>query len=632
MRKLKKLIGTVTLTIILTFILNAATFAVTWEYGTSGTGKNPFTPRGYVIVTDTGKYWLNSRFDNSTGTVTYSGVQNGLSYIDAKKIDGSKYTLYAFTDRTPQIYKYLTAYKNGKPIPNFSSYAGSPGRLNVETDMGSGADWSIPINGFEFEPGCYYEFAFQRGLQAKNGITLVFSQDGKGYIQNPETAEEKVKYEHDKYFEYQFMSSYWVLKDPQTGDYKYDFHLVPMRFSVQTYSDLTTWENGKQEAQQFINSITPKDISNGKYNNENINELQLTMQSLEKEAQTSIKKQLQPAAEENMQLMLLELKIALKKAQNPESSAVNLNKLHALLNEAKDLYQTAAANIGTDMGQYGKTETLALKESIDSASALNEKDGQSVINEAFNNLQEAMDRVYASKVREDSIILFDRASGVKAVIPRGAVPDDVVMYVKTLSDTDDAYRKLQRAFGQDTKIAIYDIKLYNHDLIVQPTGKIELQIPIIGGAKSGTSHVYTVSDDLTTSQIISAEAEGYKIFSVNRTGMFIEAASGTRLQPPKNTENKATVEETNTDVNEKPDANREELDETKGPKDVVEDTKAAAPRVKQETLAPISIPLDKVKRSAGSPIYIVLIAALLAAAATVMAGYSIFLRLKKRVK
>jgi hypothetical protein len=302
-----------------------------------------------------------------------------------------------------------------------------------------------------------------------------------------------------------------------------------------------------------------------------------------------------------------------------------------LLKEANTLYQTASANIGTDIGQYGKAETLALKEAIDSASALTEKDGQLVINEAFNNLQQAMDRVYASKVREESILLFDRASGVKAVIPRGTVPDDVVMYVKTLSDSDDAYKKLQTAFGHDTKIAVYDIKLYSHDLKVQPTEKIELQIPVISGAKSGTSHVYTVGDDLTTSQIITAETDGYKIFSVTRTGMFIEAASGTKIQPPKSTETKATVEETNVDVNEKPDANREELDETKGPKDVVKDTKAPAPRAK-ETLAPISIPIDKVKRNAGSPIYVMLAAALLAAAATIIAGYGIFLRLKKRVK
>lgn len=632
MRKFKKLIGTATLAVILTFIININAFAITWEYGTSGTGKNPFTPRGYVIVTDTGQYWLNSRFDNSTGTVSYSGLQNGISYIDAEKLDGSNYTLYAFTDRNPAVYQYLTAYKNGQLIPNFSSYIGAPGRLNTENNLGSGADFGIPISGFKFEPGCYYEFAFQRGLQAKNGITLVFSEDGKGYIQNPVTPEEKKKYEQDKYLEYQFMSSYWVIKDPKTGDYKYDFHLVPMRFSVQTYADLTTWEKGKQEAKQFISSISPKDIISGKYNQENINELKLTLQSLEEEAQASIKKQLQPAAEDNMQLMLLELKAALKKAKLHESSTADLNTLHSLLKEANALYQTASANIGTDIGQYGKAATLALKEVIDSASALTEKDGQSVINKAINNLKEAMDRVYASIVREDSLILFDRASGVKAVVPRGTVPDDVVMYVKMLTDSDDAYKKIQTAFGKDTQISVYDIKLYSHDLKVQPTGKIELQIPVISEAKSGTSLIYTAGDDLMPSQIISAEADGYKILSVNQTGMFILTAAGTKTQPPKNTEIKATVEETNVDVNEKPDADRKELDETKGPKEVVETTKAAAPRAKQEPLAAISIPLDQVKQNAGSPIYIILAAALFAAVAAVMAGYSIIQRRKERVK
>lgn len=630
MRKFKQLISTAALAAILTFILNTNAFAVTWEYGTSGTGKNPFTPRGYVIVTDTGKYWLNSRFDNSKEPVSYSGVQNGISYIDAKKLDGSNYTLYAFTDRNPQVYQYLIAFKNGQPIPNFSSYAGAPGRLSADTDLGSGADWAIPINGFEFEPGCYYEFAFQRGLQAKNGITLVFSEDGKGYIQYIETPEEKQKYEKDKYQEFQFMSSYWVVKDPITGDYKYDFHLVPMRFSVQTYADLTTWEEGKQEAKQFISSITQNDISSGKYNKENVNDLKLTMQSLDQEAETSIKKQLQPKAEENMQLMLLELKTALKKAQLPGSATADLDTLRALLKEANVLYQTASANLGTGIGQYGQAETLALKDTIDSASALSEKDGQSVVNEAINNLKEAMTRVHASIVREDNIILFDRASGVKAVIPRGVVPDDVVMYVKTLSGSDEAYKTLQTAFGQDTQIAVYNIELYSHDLKVQPKGKIELQIPVISDAKSGTSLVYTVGDDFTTSQIISAEADGYKILSVNRTGLFSVAATGTKMPPPESSETKATVEETNVDVKEEPDANREELDETEGPKEVVENKEASAPRAKQEPLAPVSIPIDTVKKNAGSPIYIILVAALLVATATTIAGYSIIRRRKER--
>ena len=437
--------------------------------------------------------------------------------------------MYAFTDRNPQVYQYLIAFKNGQPIPNFSSYAGAPGRLSAETDLGSGAGWAIPINGFEFEPGCYYEFAFQRGLQAKNGITLVFSEDGKGYIQYIETPEEKQKYEKDKYQEFQFISSYWVVKDPQTGDYKYDFHLVPMRFSVQTFADLTTWEKGKQEAEQFISSITPKDISSGKYNEENINDLKLTMLSLEKEAETLIKKQLQPKAEGNMQLMLLELKTALKKAQLPGSATADLDTLRTLLKEANMLYQTASTNLGTEIGQYGKAETLALKEAIDSASALSKKDGQSVINEAASNLEEAMTRVYASVVREDSIILFDRASGVKAVIPRGAAPDDIVMYVQTLSVSDDTYKTLQNAFGQETQIAVYNIKLYSHDLKVQPAREIELQIPVLSGTTPRASLVYTVGDDLTTNQTKSAETDGYKILSVNRTGMFTVAAAVPKL-------------------------------------------------------------------------------------------------------
>ncbi|OPX86448.1 MAG: hypothetical protein A4E53_02881 [Pelotomaculum sp. PtaB.Bin104] len=648
MKKFNKIIATTILAVMLTLTLSINSFATTWEYGTSGTGKNPFTPRGYVIVTETGTYWLNSRFDNSSGTVFYSGVQNGISYIDAKKVDGSNYTLYAFTDRNPKLYQFLIAFKNGIEIPGFSSYAGAPGRLTEENDLGSGAGWAIPISGFEFEPGCYYEFAFQRGMQANNGITLVFSEDGKGYIQNPETPEEKQKYEQDKNQEYQFMSSYWVTQDPKTGDYAYDFHLVPMRFSVQTYADLTTWVEGKREAAEFLNSVTTEQISSGKYNLENITELKLTMESLEKEAETSIKKQLQTTAEENMQLMLLELKTALKKAQSPESPAADLETLRTLLQEANELYQTASANTGTETGQYGEAATLALKEAIDSASALTEKDSQIAINEAISKLEEAMTRVYASIVREDSLILFDRASGIKALIPRGIVPDDVVLYVQTLSNSDEVYETLQNAFGQDTRIAAYNIELYSHDLKVQPAGEFELQIPALSGTNPGASIVYTVGDDMTTAQTISAEANGYKLLSVNRTGMFAVAAAASQLPSPENaagnesgdandtpagpdqTETKAIVEETDVDVSEEPDANREELDETEGAKATVEDPEVTSPRPEQEPLAPVSIPIDTIKKNAGSPVYILLVAALLAAAAAVVAGHGFLQRRKKR--
>ena len=116
-----------------------------WEFGSSGPENYPFLPKGYMIVTDSGEYWLSSRFRNTVGGVLYTGTINGLSYVDATKADGSPYMLYALTDRNPRDYKYLTAYKNGAVIEDFSSYAGAPGRVEEEDYMGSNANWRIPF-------------------------------------------------------------------------------------------------------------------------------------------------------------------------------------------------------------------------------------------------------------------------------------------------------------------------------------------------------------------------------------------------------------------------------------------------------------------------------------------------------
>ena len=59
--------------------------AKTLEPGASGKGQNPFTPRGYLVDTGEGKHWLSSPFNNNGTKVTYSGVQNGVDYLEAKK-------------------------------------------------------------------------------------------------------------------------------------------------------------------------------------------------------------------------------------------------------------------------------------------------------------------------------------------------------------------------------------------------------------------------------------------------------------------------------------------------------------------------------------------------------------------
>ena len=106
-------------------------FADVWEFGTSGKGRNPFTPRGYLVDTDNGQHWLSNLYNNSGSVIRYSGVRNGVDYLEAKKSDGSNYTFYAMTDRNPYTSKkdwiaygkkYMFAYKDGVRISNFTDY------------------------------------------------------------------------------------------------------------------------------------------------------------------------------------------------------------------------------------------------------------------------------------------------------------------------------------------------------------------------------------------------------------------------------------------------------------------------------------------------------------------------------
>ena len=143
MRKLSRITGIILILIMLWTSAAATVNADVWEFGTEGTGKNPFTPRGYLVDTEKGQHWLSSTYDNSGFYVRYTGVQNGVDYLEAKKSDGSNYTFYAMTDRNPWTdktnwigygQKYLFAYKNGVRIQNFTDYVQTPATRGDKVD------------------------------------------------------------------------------------------------------------------------------------------------------------------------------------------------------------------------------------------------------------------------------------------------------------------------------------------------------------------------------------------------------------------------------------------------------------------------------------------------------------------
>jgi histone H3/H4 len=630
---LNKRIFYVSILIIFVVLLlaNQSVLAETWEFGTSGKSQNPFTPRGYVIVTNDGTYWLNSRFDNRSGNVSYSGITNGIDYIDAAKVDGSTYTLYAFCDRNPKVYRYLIAYQNGEPIKDFINYIGAPGRLTDSQKLGSGANWAIPIEGFKLMPGTLYEFAFLRGMQANNGITLVLAEDGKGYIKNPSTKEEIAKYEADRHKEYEFISSYWVTQETD-GEYHFDFHLVPMRFTLQTYADLSTWQNAADEARAFLLTVTPTDISAGTYKQINIDNLELLLEEQGDKIERVIKKQLQEAAEESMLTMVEELNTALSHAKSSTEFMSDIYILEDLLKDATALYNKASKNIGKGEGQYGEARVKQLKQSIDAALNLTNRSPQTMINNAIKNIKEAQVRLLNTVVRKKSIILAHEASGVKIIADFGSIPEDTVLHVDTVKENIVAATGLEDFFGDSVDtVKFYDIKLFSGDIRVQPTSEIGIQILVPEDLKGYSLSVYAGDYDPPL-RLNSLGVGNYRILYTEQAGVFALTARGSAIakdeqkqigageaEPPSETVEVTVVKETDLELDETPDQIKEELEEAAGLDEKVETVDASPSVIDHGLLDQVHIPVADLRRSA-DPLYMLIVVSLLVISAFLLAA------------
>jgi len=625
MRKLR-ITAILICSLLLCLCFTGVAYAGVWEFGTGGPGDYPFLPKGYMIDTGDGEYWLSSRFRNTVGGALYTGTLNGLSYIEAAKPDGSGYVLYALTSRNPRDYKYLVAYKDGVMIENFESYIGVPGRVPENDYMGSNADWMIPIIGFRFEPGAYYEFAFLRGLRANNGNSLVLSGDGMGYLQNPFTTEENARYEAEKNKEYEFVTSYWKI-DHGGGDYSWGFNLVPMRFSIQTYADLSTWQTAADEAQAFLDSVTPAEISGGKYVQSNLENLRLLIEEQRQEAESTVKRQLQPKAEESMERMVAELKFALEQAKSSQEMIADTSVLEELLRDARILYDKASINTGTLLGQYSERRVVELKGVIDYAETLTQTSSQVIINRAVKDLRDAMIRLLNSQVRMPTIVLTDAASGVRVVLPRGSVPEDTILHVN-ITESGIARAGALRAHFGDTfeELLFYEIRLIRPsgegDRTVQPTEGMEVQIPESKSISGKSISVYFAGEVAEPTRLSSVTSGDYRVFSAGETGLFVLGVRASTAGLSGGSEGKndgetvtvTVVRDTETDLEKDPDKSWEELQEEKGPVKELAEIDFGAEWARHDVLAAVNIPFGDLRRD-GNPAPIVLLAAALTALA-----------------
>jgi len=533
--------------------------AQVWEFGTSGPGRNPFTAKGFAIKTESGQVkWLYSKFSNGgyddngdiimqDGGTTYTGTGWGLQYINAAKADGKPYQLFALTNRNPEIYYYMFAHqkksKNGDftAISNFTSHLGTP--FQTSTDLvnfpnGIDHELAIPINNFVFEPGTLYEFGFQQGMQAHNGISLVLSGDGAGhyygYLQRDFTADEQALYDRMKYVEYQFISSY--TKVPGTNYYNVNF--VPMRFSVQTFADLSAWNATAAEVQSFINGITQSDYDSGRYCKTNIDNLKAELSSMQNKADNVVKKQLKVDADKSIDQMTNKITTDMNTAKTTRTTT-DMTKLDAELQTAKDFYEDAENNVGTEEGNYSKEAVDNLKQMIDNASTLTRQSQQSDIDNAVVELENAIINVKSSKIETDKIILNDFVNGITVTLNKGSVPDNVSLIVNRVDAEDERYKTYKDSLGEDVKeIKIFDILLYSGDNKIQPSQPMTVQIPVPDSMKNNDISVYLSGDDLKAGKVSSVRTEDFVQVNSDTTGYFSLASFGEAIatSPPDNSE------------------------------------------------------------------------------------------------
>lgn len=627
MRKVSRIASTILILIMLWTMSEGTVSADVWEFGSEGPGKNPFTPRGYLVDTESGQHWLSSPYDNNGFYVRYTGATNGVYYLEHKKSDGTDYTFYAMTDRNPWTDKtdrigyggkYFFAYKNGRRISNFNDYIQTPATRGDKVDpSGQGTCWVFRIEGFSLEPGCKYEFGFLRGMQANNGITLVLSLDENGnpngYIQETDaglSAAERSRYNSEKYKEFEFISS-WYKNEDGSG---YTVNTVPMRFSIQTYADISVWEAASENAQSFLDSVTEQDLKTGKYARNNITDLKAMLLQLNDKAKNEVRLMLQTTADAQIRYMVTELNEMLDKAKTEKPEPADMKKLQETIAQAEELYAKASANTGIDVGQYGQIEVGLLKDEINRAKQLDRFYPQSEIYAQVKALEDAMREVRASKVLEEQMVFYDKVTGIYVIAPVDSFPEDATMVVRVMGPETEEYKAAAGNLSDaEVEAVYYKMDFFKGDKRIQPSKQITVQIPVDIDISQATSTVYAADEAGTLTKMNSVNANGTHIFKADKVNAFVMAGS-TATEEEKAAQRGEHMQEI---MNQKDD---EQADN--------KETKLAKKKQKKEDAKD---PLDSIlKRNANKatfsndvrretdPVYVIYIAIALAAAAVVL--------------
>lgn len=533
MTSLKKRVTSLIIAFVIITSTSVPALASVWAFGATGSGNNPFNPRGYYLKTKDGtSHWLSSKFITPTEGyekteelgrgVMYTGTVSGLDYVEADDID----RLFVSTDRNPTPgYKYLVGYsKDGKSSPfkkisGFSDVIKTPGRNNpANADPDGGQGWCIPID-LEFAPGTYYEFAFLRGMQANNGTTCVLDEENRGYLKVPLTADEQKWFNLYKNEEYQYISDY-----TKNDDGTYELTFVPMRYSIQTYADMTEWETAAANAEAFLSSVTQADYDSGRYIKSKVENLRAVLNQLNAEAVT-VKKTLQKEADKSQETMVAKLNTALSKAMD-NTIDTDFTAYNKALSEAKTLYEKVKNNTGTKIGNYGVNEVKNLADVISHAeNTVTQTSTQDAVDAETSSLNNAIALVKKSLVTEGQLVFYDKATGIYVTVPKGSVPSGTTLYVGEIESSSIIYSQVKKSLKSDPKsMTAYEIKFFKGDEVVVPSGTAKIQIPVLStmtAANTSVGYVSGTGEKISTKIISSSLANETQMFSTDSMGTFV---------------------------------------------------------------------------------------------------------------
>jgi hypothetical protein len=357
----------------------------------------------------------------------------------------------------------------------------------------------------------------------------------------------------------------------------------------------------------------------------NLDNLSYLIAEQRQEANEFVRKQLQNKAEESMARMVRELEFALEQAMSSEEMVADMSVLEEVLSDAIILYNKASVNTGTQLGQYSQARVSELKDSIDHAETLIQTSPQTVINRAVKDLQNAIVRLLNSRVRMPTMILYDPASGVSVVVPRGAAPEDTILYVNIYdSDNRQADRLREYIAKEIEDILFYEIRLTGAGGNIRSVADMEIQIPESDAFSDKSVSVYSEIDSLEPRRLSSVRSGGYRVVFSEQTGTYALVVRASTAGYAGETENRedfpeqemvtvTIAEETEIDLETEPDRIIEELIEDMGPIDEPDDDYYFGEEWERyAVLEEINIQLDELRRDS-TPLPLVLMAAFLIA-------------------